>query len=188
MKTAGAATGTSDLEDAGEAAKGADGFVWLGVVEPSTREFEAIATEFDLHELAVEDAINAHQRPKVELYGDTLLVVLKTVRYAGPEEVCDVGELLVFVHPTFIITVRHGDGELSEVRRRIERRPDLLGHGAGMVLYAILDYVVDVYEEAAQVVSEERVSTSAMSATIYVGSRRGSRGSGICSAAPCTPT
>jgi magnesium transporter len=75
--------GDLDLEDAGEAAKGADGFVWLGVVEPSTREFEAIAAEFDLHELAVEDAINAHQRPKVELYGDTLLVVLKTVRYVG---------------------------------------------------------------------------------------------------------
>jgi hypothetical protein len=142
--------GVLDLEDAGEAAKGADGFVWLGVVEPSAREFEAIATEFDLHELAVEDAINAHQRPKVELYGDTLLVVLKTVQYVGPEEVCDFGELLVFVHPTFIITVRHGDGELSEVRRRIERRPDLLGHGVGMVLYAILDYVVDGYEEAAQ--------------------------------------
>jgi magnesium transporter len=142
--------GDLDLEDAGEAAKGADGFVWLGVVEPSAREFEAIATEFDLHELAVEDAINAHQRPKVELYGDTLLVVLKTVQYVGPEEVCDFGELLVFVHPTFIITVRHGDGELSEVRRRIERRPDLLGHGVGMVLYAILDYVVDGYEEAAQ--------------------------------------
>jgi magnesium transporter len=138
------------LEDAGEAAKGADGFVWLGVLEPSAQEFEAIATEFDLHELAVEDAINAHQRPKVELYGDTLLVVVKTVGYVGTEEVCDVGELLLFVHPTFIITVRHGDGELSEVRRRIERRPDLLDHGVGMVLYAILDYVVDGYEVAAQ--------------------------------------
>lgn len=138
------------LEDAGRAAKSPGGFVWLGVLEPSPREFEAIASEFDLHELAVEDAINAHQRPKVEFYGDTLLVVVKTVHYVGPEEICDVGELLLFVHPTFIITVRHGDGELTEVRRRIERRPDLLAHGVGMVLYAILDHVVDGYEETAQ--------------------------------------
>jgi magnesium transporter len=138
------------LEDAGRAAQGADGFVWLGVLEPSADEFKAIAGEFGLHELAVEDAVNAHQRPKVELYGDTLLVVVKTAHYVGSEEVCDVGELLLFVHPTFIITVRHGAGELTEVRKRIERRPDLLQHGVGMVLYAILDHVVDGYEVAAQ--------------------------------------
>jgi magnesium transporter len=138
------------LEGAGKAAQDGDGFVWLGVLEPSAEEFKAIASEFDLHELAVEDAVNAHQRPKVELYGDTLLVVVKTAHYVGTEEVCDVGELLLFVHPTFIITVRHGEGELTEVRRRIERRPDLLRHGVGMVLYAILDHVVDGYEVAAQ--------------------------------------
>ncbi len=138
------------LDDAGKAAKGDGAFVWLGVLEPSAQEFEQIAAEFDLHELAVEDAVNAHQRPKVELYGDTLLVVVKTAHYVNSEEVCDVGELLLFVHPTFIITVRHGAGELTAVRTRIERRPDLLGLGVGMVLYAILDHVVDGYEEAAQ--------------------------------------
>jgi magnesium transporter len=138
------------LDDAGRAAKGDGAFVWLGVLEPSAQEFEQIAAEFDLHELAVEDAVNAHQRPKVELYGDTLLVVVKTAHYVDSEEVCSVGELLLFVHPTFIITVRHGAGELTAVRTRIERRPDLLGLGVGMVLYAILDHVVDGYEEAAQ--------------------------------------
>jgi magnesium transporter len=143
------------LDDAGKAAKGDGAFVWLGVLEPSAQEFEQIAAEFDLHELAVEDAVKAHQRPKVELYGDTLLVVVKTAHYVNSEEVCDVGELLLFVHPTFIITVRHGAGELSAVRTRIERRPDLLGLGVGMVLYAILDYVVDGYEEAAQGVDSD---------------------------------
>jgi magnesium transporter len=137
------------LADAGEAAQGDDAFVWLGVLEPSAEEFQRIASEFDLHELAVEDAVNAHQRPKVEVYGDTLLVVVKTARYVDSEEVIEVGELLLFVHPSFIITVRHGEGELTAVRERIERRPDLLRHGVGMVLYAILDHVVDGYEAAA---------------------------------------
>jgi magnesium transporter len=142
--------GDLPLERAGEAARDEDAFVWLGVFEPSAEEFEAIASEFDLHELAVEDAIKAHQRPKVEQYGDTLLVVVKTAHYVDPDEVIEIGELLLFVNPAFIITVRHGEGELSPVRERIERRPDLLEHGVGMVLYAILDHVVDGYENAAQ--------------------------------------
>jgi magnesium transporter len=142
--------GNLSLGDAGRAAQGDDAFVWLGVLEPSAEEFQTIASEFDLHELAVEDAVKAHQRPKVELYDDTLLVVVKTAHYVDSEEVCDVGELLLFVHPSFIITVRHGAGELTAVRTRIERRPDLLRLGVGMVLYAILDHVVDGYEEAAQ--------------------------------------
>jgi magnesium transporter len=138
------------LEQAGKAAQGEDSFVWLGVHEPSAEEFETIAREFDLHELAVEDAINAHQRPKVELYDGTLLVVVKTARYVDSDEVIEVGELLLFVNPRFIVTVRHGEGELSAVRERIESRPDLLRHGVGMVLYSILDHVVDGYEDAAE--------------------------------------
>jgi magnesium transporter len=142
--------GDLPLEQAGGAAREENAFVWLGVVEPSAEEFEAIASEFDLHELAVEDAVKAHQRPKVEVYGDTLLVVVKTARYVDPDEVIEIGELLLFVNPAFIVTVRHGEGELSAVRERIERRPDLLQHGPGMVLYAILDHVVDGYEVAAE--------------------------------------
>jgi magnesium transporter len=142
--------GDLPLERAGSAARDDDAFVWLGVVEPSATEFEAIAREFDLHELAVEDAVKAHQRPKVELYGDTLLVVVKTARYVDPEEVIEIGELLLFVNPSFVVTVRHGAGDLAAVRARIEQRPDLLEHGPGMVLYAILDQVVDGYEVAAE--------------------------------------
>jgi magnesium transporter len=138
------------LEEAGEAAQKEGAFVWLGLLEPTAEEFESIAREFDLHELAVEDAIEAHQRPKVELYGDTLFVVVKTARYVDSEEVIEVGELMLFVNPGFIITVRHGEGELGPVRERIERRPELLRHGPGMALYAILDEVVDGYEVAAQ--------------------------------------
>ena len=138
------------LDDAGDAARGDGAFVWLGVLEPSAEEFESIAHEFDLHELAVDDAIKAHQRPKVELYGDTLFVVVKTAHYVDSEEVIEVGELMLFVNPRFIVTVRHGEGDLGAVRERIERRPDLLQHGTGMVLYAILDHVVDGYEVAAQ--------------------------------------
>jgi magnesium transporter len=143
------------LDDAGKATRADNTFVWLGVFEPSAEEFEKVASEFDLHELAVEDAVKAHQRPKVELYGDTLLVVVKTANYIDSEEVIEVGELLLFVHPSFIVTVRHGAGELTAVRERIEQRPDLLRHGVGMVLYAILDHVVDGYEDAAQGVDDD---------------------------------
>jgi magnesium transporter len=142
--------GSLSLDQAGEAAREDGAFVWLGLLEPSAEEFESIAREFDLHELAVDDAIKAHQRPKVELYGDTLFVVVKTARYVDSEEVIEIGELMLFVNPDFIVTVRHGDGELGPVRERIERRPDLLRHGTGMALYAILDQVVDGYEAAAQ--------------------------------------
>ena len=142
-----------DLDEAGAAAArcaAGDSFVWLGVHEPSAEEFEAIAREFDLHELAVEDAVKAHQRPKVELYDETLFVVVKTATYVDSEEVIEIGEVMLFVNPRVVITVRHGDGGLGDVRARIERRPDLLVHGPGMALYAIVDHVVDGYEVAAQ--------------------------------------
>jgi magnesium transporter len=141
--------GELPMQHAGEAA-GEDGtFVWLGLVEPPPEEFDAIAAEFSLHELAVEDAVGAHQRPKVEEYDDTLLVVVKTARYVDPQEVIEVGEISIFVDPNFVITVRHGEGELTPVRERLDGRPDLLEHGPGAVLYAILDHVVDRYLEAA---------------------------------------
>jgi magnesium transporter len=138
------------VADAGTTCRAAGGFVWLGVRDPSAEEFQELAREFSLHELAVEDAVNAHQRPKVEPYGDLLLVVVKTARYVDPEEVVEIGELQIFVHPTFVLTVRHGAGGIGAVRTRLERRPDLLAHGTSAVLYAILDQVVDDYEAAAQ--------------------------------------
>ncbi len=151
--------GGLSLEQAGAACRADGGFVWLGVVEPSAEEFEQVAREFDLHELAVEDAVKAHQRPKVELFGETLFVVVKTVTHPEPTRegthAIEIGELLLFVDPNFIITVRHGEGELSSVRERVERRPDLLSHGTGVVLYAILDHVVDGYGDVAQTIDGE---------------------------------
>ena len=142
--------GDLPLDQAGAACRRDGAFVWLGVVEPSAEEFDAIATEFDLHELAVEDAIKAHQRPKLEVYGDSLLVVLKTARYVDPKEVVQIGEVLLFVHPTFVVTVRHGETDaLAAARHRLEGRPDLLRLGPGAALYAIVDAVVDDYEEVA---------------------------------------
>ncbi len=140
--------GELSLERAGEAASEAGTFVWLGVIEPDEAEFNAIAAEFGLHELAVEDAVRAHQRPKVEEYGETIHVVLKTARYVDPEEVIEVGEVSVFAAPGFIITVRHGAADLAPVRERLERRRDLLAKGPGAVLYAIADHVVDGYMDA----------------------------------------
>lgn len=152
-------SGELNLDQAGDAARGRDTFVWLGVAEPSTEEFEAIAREFNLHELAVEDAIKAHQRPKIERFGDTLLIVVKTMTHpdtsTGVAHSIEVGELLIFVNPDFIITVRHGNGGLSSVRERVERRPDLLAHGTGVVLYAILDHVVDGYGDVGQTIDAE---------------------------------
>jgi len=142
--------GDLSLAQAAEAARETGSFVWVGIAEPSAEEFDALAEQFDLHELAVEDALHAHQLPKVEMYGETMLVVVKTAQYVDSDEVIELGELVIFVHATFIIVVRHGDGPLTAVRERMERRTDLLAHGPGAVLYAILDHVVDDYELAAQ--------------------------------------
>ena len=144
-------SGEISLHDAGRACRSEDPrWVWLGVSEPSAEEFGSIAEEFGLHELAVEDAIKAHQRPKVEVYGDNLLVVLKTARYVDPEEIVEIGEVLLFVHPTFIVSVRHGQSDaLARARQRTEERPDMLTHGPGAALYAIVDAIVDDYEAVA---------------------------------------
>ncbi|MFD5769646.1 magnesium and cobalt transport protein CorA [Streptomyces sp. NPDC127049] len=123
-----------------------DGMAWIGLHRPTEQELHSLAAEFDLHELAVEDALEAHQRPKLERYGDTLFVVLRAARYLDAQEEVDFGELHVFVGPDFLITVRHGAApDLSAVRRRMEEDPDLLALGPEAVLYAILDAVVDGY-------------------------------------------
>jgi magnesium transporter len=133
-----------------------DGFVWIGLYEPTHAEFEAVAAAFDLHPLAVEDAVHAHQRPKLEIYGDIAFLVLKTVRYVDPEEVIEVGELMLFTGSNFVITVRHGTASpLSDVRRNLEANPDLLAAGPAAVLYAVADRVVDGYGEAARGVSND---------------------------------
>ncbi len=123
-----------------------EGMAWIGLYRPSEHEMNSLASEFDLHELAVEDAIQAHQRPKIERYGDTLFLVLRAARYLDEVEEVEFGELHVFIGPDFVLSVRHAESpDLSMVRRRLESDPDLLGLGTEAVLYAILDAVVDGY-------------------------------------------
>ncbi|PZA20586.1 magnesium and cobalt transport protein CorA, partial [Modestobacter versicolor] len=123
-----------------------DRMVWLGLYRPDPAELGELAEQYGLPDLAVEDAIQAHQRPKFERYGDTLFVVLKAARYLDAKEEVEFGELHLFLGKDFAITVRHSESpDLSRVRRRLESSPDLLARGSEAVLYAILDAVVDGY-------------------------------------------
>src|SRR3954447_3290663 len=122
------------------------GFAWIGLYRPTAEELDAVAAEFGLHHLAVEDARTGHQRAKLERYGDTLFVVLRPARYLDDVEEVEFGEVHVFVGTNFVITVRHSrTPDLSAVRRRMEDDPELLAMGPEAVLYAILDSVVDGY-------------------------------------------
>lgn len=139
--------GQVGLRDAYAACRGDDAFVWIGLHEPTQAEFDSVAREFNLHELAVEDAINAHQRPKLETYGDSLFMVLHPARYIDATETVEFGEILLFVGADFLISVRHGAASaLHEVRLQVEQRPDLLRCGPGAILHAIVDRVVDDYQ------------------------------------------
>jgi magnesium transporter len=122
------------------------GMAWIGLYRPDQRQLDELAQEFDLHELAVEDAVHAHQRPKFERYGDTAFVVLRAARYLDDVEEVDFGELHVFIGVDFVITVRHSESpDLAAVRRRLEDDPQMLARGPEAVLYGILDAVVDGY-------------------------------------------
>ena len=134
----------------------AEPFVWIGLHEPTAEQFEAVARKFELHPLAVEDAVHAHQRPKLETYGDTIFVVLKTVHYVDHDEVVEVGELMLFIGTNFVVSVRHGKGSpLDQVRADLEHSADRLRAGPAAVLHAIVDRVVDNYIVAAEQVAED---------------------------------
>jgi magnesium transporter len=149
--------GRVDLETAIEkACDFPDGFVWIGLFEPDQACLQYVANHFGLHPLAVEDAVYAHQRPKLDTFGDSLFVVLKTVHYVDANEVIETGELMVFAGDRFVVTVRHGDAsDLQKVRQDLEAHPKLLQHGPVSVLYAVVDRVVDGYEPAALSVEED---------------------------------
>lgn len=143
-------------ESAFSLARAKDAFVWVGLHEPTEEEFEAVRREFGLHELAVEDAIKAHQRPKLERYDDSLFLVLKTARYDDSQEAVDLGEILLFVGKGFIVAVRHGQATgLKNVRRDLEGRPDFLQYGPSAVLHGIVDRVVDDYGPVVRGVEED---------------------------------
>ena len=159
--------GPVSLEDAAARTK-QGGFVWLGLFEPEPDELEEVRAAFNLHELAVEDAQIEHMRPKVELYGgDVRLVILRTARYDDAREEVEFGFISVFLAPTFVITVRHGvASELREARQRLEQRPELLTAGTASALWAILDQVVDGY---APVVAGLEHDIDQIEATVFSG-------------------
>ncbi|MEU3144446.1 MULTISPECIES: magnesium and cobalt transport protein CorA [unclassified Streptomyces] len=138
------------------------GFVWIGLHEPTEDEFSGVAREFGLHPLAVEDAVQAHQRPKLERYDDSLFTVFKTIHYLDHDrlnsssEVVETGEVMCFTGRDFFITVRHGgQGSLRALRHRLQEDPELLDKGPSAVLHAIADHVVDGYLAVADAVQDD---------------------------------
>ncbi|MQA15459.1 MAG: magnesium/cobalt transporter CorA [Pseudonocardiaceae bacterium] len=155
--------GSFDYEEAlAEVRRRGDGFVWIGLHAPDVRQFQGLADTFELPALAVEDAVHARQRPKLDRYDDLLFMVLKTVNYVEHEdpatanEIVETGEVMVFLGPDFVVTVRHGNHSgLAEVRRRLERDPEQLALGPATVLHAIADQVVDRYLAVTSAVQDD---------------------------------
>ncbi|MFH0181006.1 magnesium/cobalt transporter CorA [Streptomyces cacaoi] len=142
--------GPEDFSDALAEARAAGGFVWIGLHEPTEKEFDHVTHEFGLHQLAVEDALKAHQRPKLEIYDDSLFLVFKPVVYETESDAVSSGEVMVFLGDAFVVTVRHGEGApLAAVRHRLEHEPQLLAKGPTAVVYAIADATVDHYLDVA---------------------------------------
>ncbi|MGI5400063.1 magnesium and cobalt transport protein CorA [Streptomyces sp. CA-135486] len=166
--------GPADFSDAlDEARASGDAFLWIGVHEPTEKEFDLVRSEFGLHPLAVEDALTAHQRPKLEVYDDSLFMVLKPVVYEPKSDTVTAGELMVFIGDSFVVTVRHGEGSpLAAVRRRLEAEPEVLKHGPTAVLYAISDAVVDHYIDVA---AELQVDLEEMETEVFAPSSSASK-------------
>jgi len=135
------------LDQTFEQLRDGGGFAWIGMYRPTEDELRAVATEFSLHPLAVEDALKGHQRPKLERFGDVLFVVLRSARYLDAPEEVEFGEVHLFIGPNFAISVRHAESpDLGRVRGRLEHNPPLLALGPQAVLYAVFDEVVDAYQ------------------------------------------
>jgi magnesium transporter len=156
---------THDLGAVRDARSGDGDFVWVGLHEPGQEEMSQVAELFGLHPLAVEDALHAHQRPKLERYDETLFLVLKTLWYVDERDAVETGEIALFVGGDFVVSVRHGEGtELHTARRDLEQRAHLLGHGPAAVIYAICDRVVDGYEDVA---AEVEIDVDEVEASVF---------------------
>jgi magnesium transporter len=140
-------------------------FVWVGMHQPSEEEIAEVASVFDLHPLAVEDAVKAHQRPKLERYDDSLFLIIKTLWYVDEDDAVETGEIAMFVGRDFVVSVRHGRGsELHSAREYLESSESVLLHGPGAVVYAVCDRVVDGYT---QVVDELVVDVDEIEASVF---------------------
>jgi magnesium/cobalt transport protein CorA len=153
----------SDIDGALDVVRRQPGsFLWVGLHEPTAAEFDLVKDRFDLNPRVIEDAVQAHQRPKLERHGETIFVVIKTLRYAEANSAVEVGEIMLFIGADFVITVRHGEAApLTAARKRLESEPALLGCGPSTVLYAVCDevvagYNVIVHEMEADLVALER--------------------------------
>jgi magnesium transporter len=148
--------GALELSDACEAGQEPGAFVWIDLFEPTPDEFGAIRAEFGLHPLAIEDALEAHERPKLERFDDVAFLVLKTAHYDDPTEDITFGEVMIFAGGGFVITVRHGTTtDLGPLRERLENQPDRLRHGPLGVVHAVVDQVVDDYEPVVEGLQED---------------------------------
>jgi magnesium transporter len=149
-------TGSPELHRSREAATKPGAFVWVRLHEPTAEDFAAVRGEFGLHDLAVEDAIKAHQRPKLETYGDMLFLVLRPARYVDHVEVVTIDEVMLFAGPDYVVSVRHGQTTvLDDVAHAAQDRPEILAHGPGGLVYAIVDAVVDGYAPVVEGVEED---------------------------------
>ena len=145
-----------EIGQIGDILKQADRFVWIGLHEPNEDLLAKVQHEFGLHDLAIEDAHRAHQRPKLENYGDSLFIVLRTAQINNKEHKIDFGETHFFLGENFIVSVRHGSSlAYTEVRHRCEKAPDLLQKGPGFALYAIMDSIVDQYFPVIEALEQE---------------------------------
>ncbi|UYM05019.1 magnesium/cobalt transporter CorA [Solicola gregarius] len=143
-------TSSDELDDLVTSMAENDDFIWVGIHDPTQEEFDRIGKALDLHPLAIEDAIHAHQRPKIEPYSGHLFIVLKTVWYTDESDAVDTGEINAFLGSNYLVTVRHGKGQaLAAVRHAAEFKHELLGQGPAAAFYTIVDAVVDQYEKVA---------------------------------------
>ena len=148
--------GSIEVENIKSTLQHPDKFLWVGLHEPSEETLQQFQNELSLHDLAIEDAHNAHQRPKIETYGDTLFVVLRTAQINKERNNIDFGETHFFVGHNFLVTIRHGSSiSYIDVRRRCENTPQLLRKGQGFALYAVMDSIVDQYFPVVDLLEEQ---------------------------------
>jgi magnesium transporter len=149
-------TGNIAVNDISSALQNPDQFIWVGLHEPSSATLKQFQLQFNLHDLAIEDADHAHQRPKIEMYGDVLFVVLRTAQINPAQHHTEFGETHFFVGPNFLISIRHGSSiSYADVRSRCESTPHLLRKGQGFALYAVMDSIVDQYFPVVESLEEE---------------------------------
>ncbi len=149
----GRSLGNIPVDDISEVLKQPETFIWLGVHEPDTSLLRKVQEEFSLHELAIEDAMHAHQRPKIEAYADSIFIVVSTAQLVNDE--VQFGETHLFVGTNYIITIRHGASvSYAPVRQKCETAPHRLGMGPGFALYSVLDFIVDNYQPVAERLQE----------------------------------